>query len=89
MYSSAVHDEQTIRARIMVACETVRTTPGSFDRVCHSLCKDDQRLVFRQVEGTLNISCEREQITPTPGTSFHGLFFPSICMRNPFLKFCR
>ena len=36
MYSSAVHDEQTVRGRIMAACEAVDITPGSFDRVRHS-----------------------------------------------------
>ena len=66
MYSTAVHDEQTFRARFMAACETVCTTPGIFYHVRHSLrTGHEQSLVFRQVEDTLNISPEHEQITPT------------------------
>ena len=49
---------------IMAACETVHTTSGIF-YVLTTLCEDEQRLVFRQVEVTLNTSSEREQITPT------------------------
>jgi hypothetical protein len=37
MYSTAVNDVQTLRARIMAACHTVRTAPGIFDRVRRSM----------------------------------------------------
>ena len=37
----------------------------AFFIVFGSLCEDEQRLIFRQVEVTLNISSELEHISPT------------------------
>ena len=63
VYSTSVHHEQTLHVRIMAACERV-VLHLSVLIVFGSLCKDDQRPVFKQVEVTVNISSEHEQITP-------------------------
>ena len=64
VYSTDVHDEQILHVRIMAPCERV-VLLLSVLIVFGTLCKDDLRPVFKQVEVTLNISSELEQITAT------------------------
>ena len=92
-YSIAVQDGQIVRAGSMAVCETVRTTPGIFYRVRRSLRRRAEAWIqvgrghFEHLLWTW--TDHSNSVIKHFRTHVVIYFFPSLCMRNPFLKFCR
>ena len=59
VYLTPIQDVQSLRALIMAGCETIRNTPGIFQRIRDSIRRGLMH-VLMLMEGILSISCEKE-----------------------------